>query len=29
LRQSLNPLTTYNITVTQEILPSSKKWFIK
>ena len=29
LRQSLNPLTTFNIAVTQKILPNSKKWFIK
>jgi len=29
LRQSLNPLTTFNIAITQEILPNSKKWFIK
>ena len=29
LKQSLNPLTTFNIAMTQEILPNSKKWFIK
>jgi len=29
LKQSLNPLTTFNISLTQEILPTSKKWFIK
>jgi hypothetical protein len=29
LRQSLNPLTSFNIALTQEILPNSQKWYIK
>ncbi len=29
LKQSLNPLTTFTLAMTQEIFPNSKKWYIQ